>query len=319
MNTVAVGFETSLAESIAVIAIVVALVVFLVIHGLRVQYRRERERDHEAAERYRELADALRLTPSEEQLVEQLAGTLRRPRDKHLLLESQGQFNQAAGTLLQRDTVTAGQVSGLRVKLGYTGRPIGLHPRSSVDLPVDSAVTIESATGRVLEGKVKSSASNALRVHIDHGVAPLPEGVPVQVVYQNESGRFAFDTTVLLREDLDLYLQHTEDIAKEQQRRHYRRAMQLPVSVYRDLSDDDPLQSEFVDLGGGGASLRNPDLRFDTGDTLGLMFELPSGELMELPATVTRTSRKRTILHVRYGNIRESQRDRIYRLLFYTS
>lgn len=320
MVTVASGFETSVVESIAVVSILVALVVFFVVYGLRMQAHRERAKEQAASERYRELAALHSLAPSEERLLDQLAGTLKRARHKHLLLESQGRFNQAASKLLSRETVTAGEISGLRVKLGFTGRPIGLQPRSSVDIPVDSAVTVERAPGATLQGLVKASASNALRVRIENSSnPPPPEGARLRIVYQNESGVFAFETVVLIREESDLYLQHSEQLEKRQQRRHYRRPVDLPVTVYRHLSDEDPLDSEFTDIGGGGASLRNPDTRFETGDTLSLLFSLPDGELMELPATVIRTSRKRTILHVRYGNIREAQRDRIYRLLFYTS
>ncbi|MEX2443004.1 MAG: PilZ domain-containing protein [Alkalispirochaeta sp.] len=318
MNTVATGFETSLVESIAVVAIVAAVVLFFVLYGLHTQYRRERVREQIAADRYRELAHLHNLTPSEERLVEQLAGALARAHDTYLLLENQGTFNQAA-EMLTRELVTAGQISGLRVKLGFTGRPIGLQPRSSVDIPAESAVTVERAPDSVLQGIVKASASNALRIRIEESERLPTEGTQLRVVYQNEAGMFAFDTVVLIREEADLYLQHSERIDKRQQRRHYRRALQLPVSVYRHLSEEDAQQSEFIDVGGGGASLHNPSARLDAGDTISLVFQPLEGEVMEVPATVIRTSRKGAVLHVRYGNIREAQRDRIYRMLFYTS
>ncbi|MFP4209989.1 MAG: hypothetical protein ACLFR8_02005 [Alkalispirochaeta sp.] len=53
-------------------------------------------------------------------------------------------------------------------------------------------------------------------------------------------------------------------------------------------------------VGGGGASLYN----------------LEHPRSLDLVATVLRTSRGGGVIHVRYGNIRESDRDRVYRLLF---
>ncbi|MFW5695106.1 MAG: flagellar brake protein [Alkalispirochaeta sp.] len=319
MNTVANGFETSLFESVAVVSIIAALVVFFLVYGLRAQYRRERSGDEAGAQRYQEGVLVHRLTPSEEHLLQQLATTLKRPRDAYKLMERPGRFNLAAAELLKRDAISAGAVSALRVKLGFTGRPIGLQPRSSVDIPPSSTITVDRFSGSPIEGTVKASASNSLRVHIERSKPVPPPGTPLRVVYQNESGVFSFDTVVLIREDEDVYLQHSERIEKRQQRHHYRTAMRMPVWVYRVLSDEEPVRSEFIEIGGGGASLRNPAGRFEAGDTLGLVFYLSEEEVMELPVTVIRLSRARTVLHVRFGNIREAQRDRIYRMLFYTS
>lgn len=319
MTTVASGFETSLIESIAVISIIIALVVFFVVYGLHKQRQREHARELAGAQRYRELVQRHQLTPSEEDLIQQLVDTLKRSREAYRLLESQGRFNRAAAELLSRETVTAGQISALRVKLGYTGRPIGLQPHSSVDIPLGAVVRVEQRRAGAQEATVTASPSNSLCLRVEEDSTAPAAGTQLRVVYQNESGVFAFSTVVLIREGVHLFLQHSEEIEKQQQRNHYRRTMQLPVRVYPQITDEDPLESECIDLGGGGASLYNPDTRFEAGDTLYLGFDLPEGDPIELPATVIRTSRKRTVLHVRYGNIREAQRDRIYRMLFYTS
>lgn len=319
MTTVASGFETSLIESIAVISIIIALVVFFVAYGLHKQRQREQARELAGAQRYRELVQRHQLTPSEEHLIQHLASTLKRGREAYRLLESQGRFNRAAAELLSRETVTAGQISALRVKLGFIGRPIGLQPHSSVDIPVGAVVRVEQPRAGAQEATVTASPSNSFCLRWEEDSTAPAAGTQLRIVYQNESGVFAFSSVVLIRDAGYLYLQHSEQIEKQQQRTHYRRAMQLPVRVYPQITDEDPLESECIDLGGGGASLYNPDTRFEAGDTLYLGFDLPEGDPIELPATVIRTSKKRTVLHVRYGNIREAQRDRIYRTLFYTS
>ncbi|HKK48226.1 MAG TPA: hypothetical protein VJ932_03975, partial [Alkalispirochaeta sp.] len=220
MVTVATGFETSPLESVAVISIVVILVGFFIIYGVRSRNRRERIRDRAGLDRYRELVLFYNLTPSEQRTIQQMATTLKRPRDAYRLMERQGQFNQAAANLLGSDEITAAHVSGLRVKLGFTGHPIGAQPRSSVDIPVDSSVTVETRGGPHLEGIVIASASNAMRIRLEDDSASLAPATGVRVVYQNESGVFTFDSVVLIREDLEVALQHSEQIDKRQQRRH---------------------------------------------------------------------------------------------------
>ncbi|MFW5827371.1 MAG: PilZ domain-containing protein [Alkalispirochaeta sp.] len=319
MVTVASGFETSIFESVAVVSIIAILVAFFVAYGVRSRHRREYVRDRIGLERYRELIHLHNLTPSEQHVIQQMASTLKRPRDAYRLMERQGWFNQAAIQLLDQNEITAAQVSGLRIKLGFTGRLIGTQPQSSVDIPVESAITVEYPRGARLEGIVTASASNALRVRLEDEDTPLPPGTRAHVEYRNEAGVFTFDTVVLIREGEDALLQHSERIEKRQQRRYYRRAMRLPIRVSRQLSEEEPEETELLDLGGGGASIRNPATRYERGDILKLVLPTDDGEVLQLPAMVIRTSRGRTVLHLRYGNIRESQRDRIYRMLFYTS
>jgi c-di-GMP-binding flagellar brake protein YcgR/type II secretory pathway pseudopilin PulG len=316
MNTVASGFQTPPIEIVAVFVLIATMIAGFLLYYLGKQRAQRRRHAREDAQRYHQLAHQYSLTPTDESVISQLATYLQHSTGKHVLLHSQDVFNQAAALALEDDQVGSEQISSLRVKLGYTGRPIGMRPRSSVDIPAGSAILIETRRHTAIHGTVVDVASGALRVRLDAEDIPLAEGKPIHVVYQNEAGVFEFDSAVLLRNGIEVQIQHSEEIKTVQQRNHYRRELRLPVYVGNALSSDEPELSRFIDIGGGGASLENPGKRFNTGDTVELTFHPEGDTTLNLIATVVRTSHGGSTIHVKYGNIRESSRDRVYRLLF---
>jgi c-di-GMP-binding flagellar brake protein YcgR len=315
-NSLAAGFRTSPVEIAAFFLIVILFVVALVSYGIHRHRVYLRRRAKENSRRYAELVVARKLLPTDEDLVDRLARYLRDPSDKHIILQSQSVFNQTAALALDDGVAGPGQVSALRVKLGFTGRPVGLRPRSSTEIPPSSPVILETAGNTRFEGQVTGAATDSLRVRLKDRHVTIPSGASLRVIYQNDAGVFNFNSTVLLKDDNEIGLQHSEEIESVQHRSHYRRPVNLPVYIRSALSDDEPKLSRFVDIGGGGASIRNPGGRFSTGDTVELTFHPDGDTTLDLVATVVRTSRRGKVIHLRYGNIRESDRDRVYRLMF---
>jgi hypothetical protein len=316
VRTVADGFVTSPYEIAAIVVIFVGLLGVFLVYALRKRRLREAQRTEANAARYRELVQMYQLSPSDEDLIARMARRLKRQDEPHVFLENQGLFNRAARLLMSEDGVSTGWVSGLRVKLRFTGKPIGMQLYSSVDIPPDSSLLLRTIRGTTFGGTVADTAKGTLHLRLGPNPPSLPRGTQLHVVYQNQSGVFEFDTAVLSAEGTELHLQHSEHIEKHQQRHHYRRAIDLPVGVTPLLSDDPPLVSHFVDIGGGGASLINPEKRFRSGDTFHVTFAPEGEQEISVLCTVLRTSRHNEVLHVEYGPIREATRDRIYRLLF---
>lgn len=315
-SNLAAGFETPLFEIIAIIVVVVGLIALLTGYYLRRRNEQHRRHARENAQRYQELVRETGLTPSQESVVGTLAQHLHRHTAKHVLLQNQGVFNQAAALALEDEEVSSGQISAVRVKLGFTGSPVGMHPRSSVDIPPGAALLIQKPRRAPIHAQVIEAQEDTLSVQLDDADAPLTNGSFVHVIYQNDAGVFGFDSTVLLREGEVVQLQHTEEITQVQQRGQFRRELHIPVYVSSGISNDEADLSQFIDIGGGGASLENPGKRFSTGDAVELTFHPDGNRELNLIATVVRTSRRGSVIHVKYGNIRESSRDRVYRLLF---
>jgi hypothetical protein len=90
----------------------------------------------------------------------------------------------------------------------------------------------------------------------------------------------------------------------------------MPVFVKPAGVREQPVRTSFIDLGGGGASLRNPENRFGLGDEMDLYFYFQGGKpLLKVRADVVRVSDEGAVLHVLFRTLSESSRDRIIRFL----
>lgn len=317
-NSLAAGFETPIVEIVAVILVLFGLGVALVIYN----YKRERKLQIQRAEasiaRYNDLVLQRGLTRSDRNVLERLIAYIPRSIEPFRLLEQQGVFTRAATMALDDSEVGPGQVSALRVKLGFVGRALGMQIRSSVDLPIGASVSLQPRYGAPQSARVIQSDQTVLRVEIEDGdLTRFTGGRRIRVSYQNAAGIFSFDSAVLGREDEAVALQHSERITVQQQRRYFRTSLAIPVSIIGvDPPHPEPVTAEFVDVGGGGASLTNPLGTFHAGDWVDLVFGQADRSPLTVPSTVIRTSNGNSILHVEYRNLREATRDKVYRLLF---
>ncbi len=85
----------------------------------------------------------------------------------------------------------------------------------------------------------------------------------------------------------------------------------MPVMVRVAGSEEKHNSYKFLDLGGGGASITNPDLRFRPGDDIEIMFRPGTEAPIELVGEVIRLSDAGKVMHVSFGPVREAMRDRI--------
>jgi hypothetical protein len=310
------GFAGSPLE-ITLVAVFVALFFGLLIYAATRRSRIEdRVRKEHAEELYQELKKQRELTPTEEEAIAQLSAYLNRPERKYVLLESQSMFNAAAGPALRDGRVSEGTLSALRVKLNYTDQPTNKPPHSTADLPVGASVLVGKKKVRTIKAHVLEPTETSFRLQTDFEERPFVFGTLVRVIYQNNIGIFAFDCAVEGFEEGVLSLTHDEEPKRVQRRKYYRAELHLPVHVRPTGRDERARESEFLDIGGGGASLKNPDNAFRAGDHVELSFHPYSRETLRVQASVVRTSEDDTVLHVRFEQMRESMRDKIYRMLF---
>jgi c-di-GMP-binding flagellar brake protein YcgR len=321
LNDVLEGIRRAFHPSPLQIALVIAAAALLVL-GFTTYYLLERGRQRRSELRrnrktYEVLRDRHHLAPSEEDLVERMSSCLKSPDKKYLLLSNQGIFNACAHRLIREGEIPEAGVSALRVKLGFFGEGPDSSPSSSASLPTGAAVVLRYR-GNILRGRVLDPQTSSLRLRVDLGERPavLFPGSAVELMYQNRRGTFTFRTTVQKQDRQFLFLAHTEEVKRAQRREHFRKAVNLPVFVKVTGSDDKPQLTRFIDLGGGGASLRNPGGSFRRGDEIDLAFHPDSEDRLSLTAHVVRTSHANNVVHVDFGHLRESARDRIYRILF---
>lgn len=310
------AYQSSPLEVVIFILIVGVLIGGLVGFGIHFT-RRERRKHIELATRlYTEKAEELKLTPGERELLKRLSRHLKDPTNTYQLLTDEISFNAAAAALREEtDDVSPSSIAALRVKLGYRATRPDRAPRASASIPEGATVLlVRNRSRKPIKARVEAPTSRAFRVRLS-AESRLPTGVALEVFFQNSAGVFTFTSTVLAVTEGIAELSHSEAIQKYQKRRYFRRAIDLPVHVADFEEPDEQRLAQFIEIGGGGASLTNPDGAFSDDQRLELTFQLEE-QRIRVVARVVRRSDSGRVLHVSYEHIQEGVRDRIYQAIF---
>ncbi len=285
-----------------------------------IQQRRGRAARFATARRvFDEHAARLKLAPSQLELLQLLAGYLREPWQKHRLIEEEITFTACARRALEEGVAKSDEISALRIALGF--KRSGEHRlHSSTQLrPGTTVFLVRERRSPPVRGRVVSQTQRGFRVELQSGHGHFPTAGTVAVYYHSAAGVFRINTMIQAIDGPVIELRHSEVLTRTQQRRHFRRRLKLPVWVRKldDHPDTEPTETRFHDLGGGGASIINPDEQFQPGDELELRFSTDSSRTqLRATARVLRCSQRNTIAHLEFTAIHEFVRDRIYRLLF---
>jgi len=317
-DTVSRGFERSPLEIILVILSFLAFIVLLVVI-YRLQRRKVRRQQRKLADRrYRQIVERRSLRPSEEDLVQRMARFLKEPEKKYLILINQPTFNYCAAKLKAKDEAAATSIAELRSKLGFRLQGPEQIPASSAELPEGQGLLMIAAgerNGRKAQGRVRKQEPDSLLIQLIETGTSFRRGEAVRIYFQNRAGLFSFASVIQSVENQRIRLRHGEDIRRIQRRKYYRKRVSQPVGIRYPGTEEQPTLSTFYDLGGNGASLKNPGKRYSPADAVELTF-LAAGERFTLVAEVLRTSKNGDVLHVRFAPMRETTRDRIIGSLF---
>ena len=309
-KSVANGFATT-PRQVLFFFIVLALILLFLIVSYLVQRRRIHSRLYrQSATKYAELIDQHGLAGVEVQLIEAISEYLPQEKQKYELLTNQHLFNLCAGKLQSRMKVSEATLASLRLKLGFRLEQPEDSPSSSVELPVGMPVHLMVPGRERIRGTIAAQEPGGVVIASVAEGAVLSTGTAVRVYFKNQAGIYSFPSIVLDAGRQELTLQHSEEIKQYQRRNYYRRRMYLSVLVSPLHGSGKTYRSFLLELGGGGASLGNPEKLFETGDVLELAFST-KGSDFRFPARVVRTSQNASVMHVQFESIAESSRDRI--------
>ncbi|MFP4301613.1 MAG: flagellar brake protein [Spirochaetaceae bacterium] len=310
----ATAFSSTPVEVAMAVAFILLFVFFFALLFVR-QRKAEKERQAlEAQRKYREYLDSTSMSPLDRVALEELASRIRVP--GYRLFEEQGLFNRAAKAAREAGTLERAQIAALRVKLGFAGSMVGSKPSSSTEIPMDSQVLLTDRRNRRFAARVLPPTTGAFRVEPKQRVQLPPTGSPVKVVYEGDGGVFSFESHVLRNEGEIVELQHSEDLEGSQRREHARRLAEVPVELEPLDGNGDRFSSVTVDIGGGGATIVNPERRFRRNEELQVTLYFAKEEELEVTAKVIRVSENGEHLHLKWVAIPEGKRDRIYGFLF---
>ena len=308
-------------QQMAIFAIVVALVLAALIVFARYQVRIARaSRRKSSAQHAARLTATAKLTATEATLVAKLTGLLPRPREQaHLLLSSAARFDRVARPLLATEPHLQRLVASVRVKLGLARGRSEQRVVSTADLMPGQNVLLLHAGGRS-SARVAENGAAGVRLEFetelaDPAASRLHTGALVSLLLARQSGVYRFRTPVLDVSASAVVLAHSESARRAQQRAHYRRFLAMRVAVRRP-GIAEWVATRLLDLGGNGASLVDRSA-LHGGEAIEL--RVPSQPPLQIGARVVRTSRRGRVAHLQFADIREADRDRIYRLILDTT
>lgn len=309
------GFVKSPLEICLFIIIILAIVIgsfLLYRHGIK-KYSEDKLLQ---AQRLFDLAVTRKgVSEAEREVLERLASHLKRSEGKNLLFEKKAVFNACVRKLLREEKVSSSLLASLRLKLGFNVLGNEGIPHSSAELPLEMPVLIMQKGRRQNTGRVLGVDSRSLIIELGDASTPPKPGIPVSIVFENPSGHYSFTTSVKAVGKGIINVAHSEAIERFQRRTFYRKKLLMPVYVKRTGTEEHHTLTTLIDLGGGGASITNPEQRFVLDDKLSLTFFTPGRKRINLSATVVRVSENGETLHLSFGDMPESSRDRILRFL----
>lgn len=265
---------------------------------------------------YNQLINRKAFNRSDADVLEQMTKYLKAFQKKNLLLENQSTFNACACKLRKEKQVPQISISALRLKLGFKKLGPEAVPHSSADLPEDMTILMIQKNKKQSTGKLLKSESRSLVIDLESGGVLSRTRSPIQIYFQNHTGLFSFSTYVQNCRNGLIKVAHSENIKRLQRRKFYRKKLKLHVYIKPSGSHERPVLSRFVDLGGGGASLNNTEKNFQLKDSIDLSFSTSRESQFKIKAEVLRVSGDRQTLHVVFGHIPDSSRDRIIGYLF---
>jgi c-di-GMP-binding flagellar brake protein YcgR len=320
---IAKGFVHSPLEIALFILLVLSILsIFLTVYRVQL-HRIKEERAKRWMELYTHICSAKALNSSERLLLEQLSQYLKIAGEKNLLFENCSIFNFCVRKL-QKDThISSTVLSSLRCKLGFKRESPEQILHSSAELVTNVPVYISLADRVQSAGDCIQAGGIITKVNPDsisilvQKYHRLPEdGASLRVYVLKPSGVFSFQSRVLKRDGSTLHVNHSEHIKRLQRRTFYRKKLRLPVYVKIAGSEVRPVRTTLKDLGGGGASFISTGQGFLENDDITLFLFPPSSGRMVLSCKVVWVSEGGKTIHVAFGGIPESSRDRIIRYLF---
>ncbi len=310
------GFTHSPLEISAFIFIILSFLapfLFLYVYQLKKQ---NAEKFRVSQKIYKRLVSMKELAGPDLELLQQMVRYLKKGQKKYLLLEDQSVFNSCARKLQKEKHVSAASMAALRLKLGFKREKPEQTPHSSAQLPEDLPVIMQQKGKKQCTGKLLKSELRSLVIELESGGISSRSRSPVQVYFQNSAGMYSFTTYVQNCKNGLIKAAHSENIKRLQRRNFYRRKLNLPVYIKPKDSEERHVRSTLVDLGGGGASLINTEMNFRPSDGIDLFFSTSKESRIALSAEVIRVSGDGQTLHVAFGHMPESSRDRIIHYLF---
>lgn len=312
LDEIAKGFQKTPFEMVISL---VAIFLFLCIPVVLFRFQRvkiKKSRIAYAQKTFNQIVDKLQLDTSDQELIALLTSQLPAGSEKkHLLVKRADVFNRAARSLIEKHAVPQEKITALRIRLGFNIVTEGKLLHSSAELPEDIRIELVQGKGKEHNGIVVGQDPQSLVVQLEAGESRPIAGRSVRIYFQRRHGLYSFESWILSVKKGEIRIAHSEKIDRVQNRKFFRKNTAILVEVSRTESNELPVYSTLMDLGGGGASLSNPQKKFRIGDRIDVDLQIPDAQKISIAGEVIRVSRGGNRIHIAFDTIKEHMRDKI--------
>ncbi|MBN2510216.1 MAG: PilZ domain-containing protein [Spirochaetales bacterium] len=290
----------------------------------RIQDRKVWHRRREIAqELYTKLVQGHGISPAQENLLRLLAGTLKEPDIMYPLLMDEHVFNHAVREYCAAHPAPPG-LSALRKTIGFTDTEPQEREKS-----IQSTVQLEPGQIISLTYAKKRAALSASVIDVRADgflVKPSPAifldvASHILVRFFNNRGQYAGACHVRSVEHKDneelFLLSHCESLTKTQNRKFFRRMYSAACTLTRLGETEHPFETSFVELGGGGASVRDARGICVPGDIVTVDWQSPYGPLFVRGRVVrvTKSSHSGRCVHLEFEGLQTQKQDLLFKIL----
>ncbi|MBN1798880.1 MAG: PilZ domain-containing protein [Spirochaetales bacterium] len=256
------------------------------------------------------------LTKPELDLVDRMSRFLKNPLKKYLLLTNAHTFNTCFHLLSRKEEVDKKIQMSFYKKLGFDRFDPYKVPSSSNDIAEGTPARVFSADKKTaVNGIITRHLPDALVFESLDSLEKFSNEDEVILVTHNYTGLYGLKTRVLKGENKTIYMANSEDIVTIQRREYFRKNIYLPILLRREDSKDEPDYAYIRDLSAGGLSVTNPGKKYVKKDDLSLFFHKEADKKFHLSGEVVRVSINNKILHIKFGYVTNSVRDRLVGLI----
>jgi len=252
------------------------------------------------------------LTKPELDLIDRMSRFLKNPLKKYLLLANPHTFHICFHLLSGKKKADKRIRMSLYKKLGFNRFDPNKIPGSSNDIAKGtSAFLISKDKQTIINGCISGHLLDAIVFESLDTPAGFSNNEEVSLITHNYTGLYGFKSRILKKKNKTVYVAHSEDVVRTQHREYFRKKIYLPVLLRREGSKEKLDHAYICDLSAGGLSVTNPEKKYVKEDDLSLFFHEETDKNFHLYGEVVRVSNNNKILHIKFGHVTDSDRDRL--------
>ncbi len=314
------GFQKSPPQYI-MFAVLLGLAMLALLLFIIFQIKNRRKTLKRSRERFQNIIIKKGLTPQEKMFIEKMTRYF--PRDKKYLsdiLTHAHTFNTCARHMSEKERIDDAEIAKMRIKLGFSGASGGssvsrshqLH--STAEFVTGVYVRLNLLKGGMVKGRIEAIDEQGLTITTKAGAQ---SGSSLMLEVDSRSGYYMVRTQVIESGENWLKLAHSEHLERVQNRNYYRKPMHLPVVLKLPGHTGKIYHTYLLDLGGGGAKVKNPGIKAFVGLELILLMKIMPTEPLVLQTRIARISEKDSSLSLSFISIKEAVRDKIMRVVLH--